>query len=65
MRAILDLVLVPLIGAYIGGSLAGPAGMLLGLVVGVAVGGEYGRRRMKKDNRIAELEQRVEELEND
>ena len=75
MRAIVDLVLVPLVFAVVAAALAGPWGLVLGAAVGLYVGASFGTSTMEddragverelaeRDRRIAELEERVAELE--
>lgn len=78
MGAIVDLVLIPLTVAAIGGQIAGPWGVFLGLVVGLTLGAARGRREARqdeleelqravneKDQRIAELEQRIYESDDE
>lgn len=63
--SVVGVVVVPLIGGLVGLFLLGPFGFFVGVTLPLVVGEYWPRGDEAKDERIAELEQRVEELEND
>lgn len=60
-----NLFLIPVIGAIIGTVIAGPEGLVFGGLVGLFIGILQNRTKIERDQRIADLERRVNELENE
>lgn len=58
-------IIIPAIGGIVGFLLLGPFGFFLGVVIPLIIGANAESTTREKDERIAELEQKIEELEDE
>lgn len=64
-NSLVGVIIIPAIGGFVGLLLLGPFGFFLGLVIPLVIGAIVQGSENKNDERIAALEQQVEDLTDD